>query len=289
MKKFRSERVVFALAFALPLAAMGADVGPHDIPITVRGRGLTLHHFAPTLESATHRKILLASGDGGWKGFETSLARTMAGWGFDVCGLDTREYLKTFTGHNRLEEAEAADDFGAMVETIAGGSTERVILMGWSAGAALAVLAGASERNKDRLEGVAAVSLPMVGELAWHWSDELAFLPFIKRRGPFFSSLESVPKVAPLPLLIIQSANDKWAPDGDRERLFQVAIRPRRRVFLHAGGHSFSGTRAKFFEELRSGLDWIEARRDLGAGTMRPPLCADRGGAHRRRASRRPR
>ncbi len=255
----RRRGVVFALGFALPL--LGANVGPRDMPVTVRGRSFTLRHFAPTLERGTHRKILLASGDGGWKGFETRMARKMAGWGFDVYGLDTRDYLRAFT-RRKLNEAEAAADFGAMVDTVAHGSAERVTLMGWSAGAALAVLAGANEQNKERLEGVAAVSLPMKGELAWHWRDQLAYLHIVKRRGPFFSSLASVPKVAPLPLLIIQSANDKWVPDGDREKLFQVAIRPRRRVFLHAGGHTFSGTRAKFFEELRGGLDWIERRRE---------------------------
>jgi dienelactone hydrolase len=132
--------------------------------------------------------------------------------------------------------------------------------MGWSAGAALAVLAGTRQENKERLEGVAAVSLPKEGELGWHWTDAFSFLPFLKWRGPFFSCLGYVPKVAPLPLLLIHSSGDRWVPDEDQEELFQVAIRPRRRVLLHAGGHSFPGARAQFFEELHYGLSWMKSQ-----------------------------
>lgn len=266
MTRFRREWLGVLLICVFPLVAMGAG-GAQKVPITIRGRVLTFRHYAaPAGGAAALRKVLLASGDGGWKGFENAIARTMAGWGFDVYGLSTREYLKSFSVGGGLTETEAAEDFGAIAERLAGGDGGRVTLLGWSAGASLAVLAGAREQNKKWLEGVAAISLPKEGELGWRWLDCLAFLPFLKQHGPFFSSLANVPKVAPLPLLIIQSSRDKWVPDQDRDELFAVAIRPRRRVFLHAGGHSFPGARTKFFEELKNGLEWIRGLRDRVPG-----------------------
>jgi hypothetical protein len=61
-------------------------------------------------------------------------------------------------------------------------------------------------------------------------------------------------------------------PDEDRQALFQVAIRPRRRVLLRGGGHSFPGARAEFFEELRMGLRWMarQARQQPEPSTLAP-------------------
>jgi len=141
-------------------------------------------------------------------------------------------------------------------------------MMGWSAGAALAVMAGAGG-DKAPFEGVAAVSLPKTAVRAWHWQDRFAFLPFIREKGPYFSTLPLIPRVTPSPLLIIQSSNDPWVPKVDREELFAVAPRPRRRIFLHGRGHSFPGARAQFFERLEEGLSWVRDthERDLAAGS----------------------
>ncbi len=202
--------------------------------------------------------LLPATGAG--EASKKKIASTMAAWGYDVYGLNTREYLRRFTHKPSLTAAEVPGDFRTLVRDAGGSRENKVILMGWSAGAALVVLAGA-EGSKSSIEGVAAVSLPETAFLAWHWRNRLAFLPWIKETGPTFSTLPYVPEVAPLPLMIIQSAKDRFVPEKDRNLLFSAAIQPRRRIFLHAGGHSFPGARKRFFEELKIGLEWVQDKR----------------------------
>lgn len=245
--------LIIALLGCPPLAA-----APRMVDIVLRGKHLRLRHYAAARSDPC--KVILASGDGGWKGFEKKMASTMATWGYDVYGLDTREYLRRFTHEPPLTEEEVPPDFETLIRDAGGSPANKVILMGWSAGAALVVLAGA-RGNKSAIEGVAAVSLPETAFLAWHWWDWLAFLPLIGETGPRFSTLPYVPKVAPLPLMIIQSAKDRFVPEKDRDLLFSAAIHPRRRIFLHAGGHSFPGARKRFFEELKIGLEWVRERR----------------------------
>lgn len=260
MRALRGSKIVALPAHALLLAVILETTWAQGLPVVIRGRSLTLQHYPAADHHAAAQKLILASGDGGWRGFDDEMAKQMASWGYDVYGLDTRAYLKTFGRDAGLSKAQAAEDFGAVAAAVADGGGNRVVLMGWSAGAALAVLGGTREQNKQLLLGVVAVSLPKEGELGWNWTDRLTFLPFVKWRGPFFSCLEYVPKVAPLPLLIIQSSHDRWVPEQDRKELFEVAVRPRRRVLLHAGGHSFPGARPEFFTELRNGLNWVEAQ-----------------------------
>jgi pimeloyl-ACP methyl ester carboxylesterase len=242
--------------------AFTALAGPLEVQqscVFVRGEELTLHHYPALSDSDPPRhKILLVSGDGGWKGFEKKMATTMASWGYDVCGLNSRQYLRSFTGTAQLTKADVMEDVHTMADFIAPDPGEKVVLMGWSEGAALVVLAAASHDNKGKVDGVVAVSLPESGILSWHWIDNFAFLPWINEKGPFFSAVPYVPEVAPLPLVIIQSSHDKYVPAEDADKLFSVAIKPSRRIFLHAGGHSFPGNRKAFFRELRKGLTWIE-------------------------------
>ncbi len=260
MRAFRSRGIGALVCQAILLATLARIVGAQELRVDVRGSSLALRHYPPAVRNAESGSVILASGDGGWRGFETKMAQTMASWGYDVFGLDTREYLRRFGRHSALSEAQAAEDLGAVAAAVSRTGGAPVKMMGWSAGAALAVLAGTRQENQELLQGVVAVSLPIKGELGWNWTDKFSFLPFVKWRGPFFSCLKYVPKVAPLPLLIIQSSGDRWVPEQDGERLFEIAIRPRRRVLLHAGGHSFPSARTKFFEELRKGLGWIEDR-----------------------------
>jgi fermentation-respiration switch protein FrsA (DUF1100 family) len=245
--------LIAALLFCCPLPAE-----PQILDIAIRGEHLRLRHYAPA--AGEHRKVILASGDGGWRGFEKKMASALAAWGYDVYGLNTREYLHRFTHKPSLTAAEVPEDFQTLIRDAGGSRRNKVILMGWSAGAALVILAGA-DGSKSAIEGVAAVSLPESAFLAWHWWNSLAFLPLIKETGPAFSTLPYVPRVAPLPLMIIQSAKDRYVPEKDRDLLFSAAIQPRRRIFLHAGGHSFPGARKLFFKELRTGLQWLQEKR----------------------------
>ncbi len=260
MKTICGARIGALFFLALLLAAAAKTGGAQELRVAIRGGSIVLRHYPSAGGNPGNGKLILASGDGGWRGFEKKMARTMASWGYDVYGLNTRQYLKDFTHKSALSETQAAEDFGVIATAVSGTGGGRVTMMGWSAGAALAVLAGARQQNKNLLEGVVAVSLPKQGELGWRWTNTFAFLPFVKWGGPFFSCVDYVPQIAPLPLLLIQSSRDRWVPDEDRKELFQVAIRPRRRVLLRAGGHSFPGARAEFFEELRKGLRWMDRR-----------------------------
>ena len=227
--------------------------------VAVRGGSLTLRHLpAGGRHIAGTVKVILASGDGGWRGFDDEMAGTAGVMGLRCVRSEHASVSASLGATRHCLRRRLSEDFGAVAAAVSDAGGARVMLMGWSAGAALVVLAGARTSEQAAVGGGGCGFAAKEGELGWHWSDTLTFLPFVKWRGPFFSCLDYVPQVAPLPLLLIQSSRDRWVPDEDRQELFQVAIRPRRRVLLHGGGHSFPGARAEFFEELRSGFRWMD-------------------------------
>ena len=70
-----------------------------------------------------HRRVLFVPGVGGWRGWAITIAETMATWGFDVQGLDTKVYLDGFTGKSMLTEGDVTNDFRELAE---GSPTDRV-------------------------------------------------------------------------------------------------------------------------------------------------------------------
>ncbi len=102
----------------LPLLAAGVLAGLSPAPaqplnagknaVTVRGQREDVY-FHPAA-GGSKGTILFAPGDGGWRGLAITMAETMAGWGYDVYGLDTKRYLESFTsGSATLAETDVME------------------------------------------------------------------------------------------------------------------------------------------------------------------------------------
>lgn len=223
--------------------------------VTLRGQAQKVW-FYPAAGTSQHHKILFAPGDGGHRGFAVMIAEKLSAQGYDVYALDTRHYLASFTGKRPLAPTDVMADFHTLAEKISHQPDERITLAGWSTGAGLVVLAAAAE-NKADYDGVLAISLGKANILGWRCLDNLASWLGQTPHEPTFQSEEFVPKIAPLPVFVIQSSRDEFIPQEDAEYVFVRTKRPKRFRLIHANNHSFAGNREEFFAALEHAMQWI--------------------------------
>lgn len=244
-----------AAAFLAATAISGQTVEPRDNTLVIRGQKQELHHHPPTA-TPLNKKVLFVPGVGGWRGWAITVAQTMASWGYDVQGWDTKVYLDGFTAKGQLTEADVMNDFRGLAEWMTNRSGERVTLVGWSEGAGLGVLGAASERNKSVFEGFVGFGLGDENAIAWHWSDNLTSL-VKKANEPTFKASDYMTRIAPLPFFMIRSSHDQYTPLDEAKRLFALAHEPKRFVLVEGRNHRFDGNQDEFFRTLREGLRWI--------------------------------
>jgi fermentation-respiration switch protein FrsA (DUF1100 family) len=201
--------------------------------------------------------VIFMPGDGGWKGWAITVGETMASWGYDVYGLDTKTYLDSFTKHGSLTEADVARDVCAIANWTTGGAgSGRVSLVGWSEGAGLSVLAAAGSDGKSALAGLVTVGLPDENVITWHWSDNLE--SFVKKpHEQTFHASDYISKIAPLPLAMIESSHDQYVDVAESQRLFAAAAGPKRFDLIQADNHRFDGNHQEFFLKLQEELRWL--------------------------------
>jgi len=73
------------------MAADGATV-----PAPIRGNEFALARL-PSSANVSSVAVIFLPGDGGWRGTAVAMGRTIASWGYDVYGFDTKKYLAAFT------------------------------------------------------------------------------------------------------------------------------------------------------------------------------------------------
>jgi fermentation-respiration switch protein FrsA (DUF1100 family) len=251
---FDRPSILALLPAALLFGAQAADRST----VVIRGVSQDIYMYPSAARSAAHGGILFAPGDGGWRGFAIAIAQTMASWGYSVCGLDTKRYLESFTEGAGLREADVMGDFSLLARWMTGDAKARVILVGWSEGAGLCLLAASGPQSRDTFEGLVTIGLGESNVLGWRWSDNLTFITRKPPKEPTFSSVGFLPKVAPLPLVMIQSSRDEYVALDEAKKLFAFAAEPKRFILVKANDHRFSGNQEQFFRELRRGLEWIE-------------------------------
>ncbi len=253
----RCSLVTLCATLAAPWAFGQASV-PGKNAVVIRGQRQDVYVY-PAARGSSGRggRVLFAPGDGGWRGFAITIAETVSSWGYSIYGLDTKRYLESFTGKTTLREADVMGDFLALAQWMTEGTRERVVLMGWSEGAGLCLLAGAGSQKRQIFNGLVTFGLGESNVLGWRWSDNLAYITKKRPKEPTFSSLVFLPKVAPLPLLMIQSSQDEYVPIEEAKKLFAAASEPKRFVLVNSKNHRFGGNQEQFFRELRGGLEWI--------------------------------
>jgi pimeloyl-ACP methyl ester carboxylesterase len=246
------------LALGAAAFAQGPQPGKNSFRIREHEQDI---YFYPAVGGSSHGKVLFTPGDGGWGGFAITIAKRLASSGHDVYGLDTRRYLQSFTGSSVLKPAEIASDFRQIAGWIRQGSSERVLLIGWSEGAGLSLAAAADLLNKNIFEGLITIGATEQNILAWHWSDVMAELRKGLPNEPTFASVDYVGKVAPLPVFMIASSGDEYISLDAARKLFLAAHDPKRMVVIEARDHKYGGATGEFFRTLPDALRWVVEQR----------------------------
>jgi len=253
-----------ALLLVLSLAPMGraqqATVLKGRNDVLVRGKAQYVFFYPGTGDSLRQRaRVLIAPGDGGWRGAAITMAETMTSWGYDVFGLDTKQYLESFTGTTTLRETDVMDDVRQIADWLAPHPKQLVTLVGWSEGAGLMALAASSQRRQEKYKGLLTMGLSDSNVLGWTWKDDLTYLTRRPPNEPAFSVLSLVDRIAPLPLVMLQSTKDEYVSIEEAQRLYQRAREPKRIFMIDARNHRFDGNPGEFYERLREALEWINS------------------------------
>ena len=141
-----------------------------------------------------------------------------------------------------LEPGQVISDIGAIAKfakSQAGAKT--IVLVGWSEGAGLVVLGGLDPDTRADLRGVVAIGLPELSELAWRWSDAALYVAHKVPDEPTFNNKDYVGKLAPVPLMLIQSTHDEFVPLATAREIFACAQEPKEQVLIEAESHHFGG------------------------------------------------
>jgi fermentation-respiration switch protein FrsA (DUF1100 family) len=248
-----------ALAWAaLAAAPAAAGDGSRSEPFLLRGRQLTLRLYG----SPGARTALLSSGDGGFIHLAPAVAQYLAGQGWFVIGVDSKQYLSSFTsGSTTLRVSDVPRDYAALVERAAQGAPDAPLLFGVSEGAGLSVLAASAPELQPRIAGVVALGLPDRNELGWRFRDSLIYVTKKTPNEPLFSSLDYVGRVSPLPLAIVRSTGDEFVSAQDSERIFAACREPRRLWVVRAADHRFSDNPGELQRVLGEAIAWITQQR----------------------------
>ncbi len=255
----RRARVLFAALAALGLAAPLA--AEPTTTIVVRGKPQTLRRYGPT----SGPLVLVASGDGGWIHLGVAAADILAAEGFSVAGFDSRAYLSGFTTRQgTLTPADVPGDFRVLLEALRGGRPERVLLVGVSEGAGLAVLAGSSPEVQPMLSGIVALGLPEQNELGWRFRDSMIYITKKVPDEPLFRSSDYIGKLGTVPLAGIWSTHDEFVPLAEAKRLMDIPGPPRRMWVIDAADHRFSDRLEELAVRLREAVAWMRDARGAG-------------------------
>jgi dienelactone hydrolase len=255
----RNRLLVVGLFLAVAFADAECASGPRKVSLAIRGIRQTFYLYDASPGDASKAAVVVISGDGGWHGFITEVAQYLASRGHPVVGVDARDYLTAMSKPRALEPAQVSADFAIMAQFAKEQTgAKSLVLVGWSEGAGLGVLGGLAPDVRGQLRGVVAVGLPELNELAWRWSDSVIYLTKKVPNEPTFDSNDYVGRLAPVPLVMIQSTHDDFVPVVKAREIFAHAQEPKQLVVLDARNHRFEGQRDAFWQALDRTLAWFD-------------------------------
>lgn len=225
---------------------------------------IEVHLVRPAAAAGGRPLVLYATGDGGWRSADRGLFQHLALWGYPLVGFSAGHYLE----HLRFEAttpAHVAEDYGDLIlfakKALDLPGDAPTVLVGFSRGSGLAVVAAGQSELQPLLGGVLAVALTdeeeyvrddrtRAGPDPRHLSDRQ-----LARMRPYdvLADLDS------LPLAVIQSTEDRYLPAAEARRLFGPDDERRRFYAIRAGSHTFAGARDALYEQARVALEWIVA------------------------------
>jgi fermentation-respiration switch protein FrsA (DUF1100 family) len=224
--------------------------------VQLHNHKLTLHLTAPPADS---RRILLvyATGDGGWWGKDRDVYTHLSEWGYAAVGFSAREYVHHL-GKDALLPREVALDYEAIIRTAESAlglpPPTRIVLVGKSRGAGLAVAAAGPQMLKPLLAGILAVGL----------TGEEEYVHRLRRARPrqlvMLQTYSYLPQLGEVPVAVIQSTRDKYVPADEARRLFGPDTPSRELVAIDSDDHDFGGKRERLYDEMERSLQWLVQR-----------------------------
>jgi hypothetical protein len=138
-----------------------------------------------------------------------------------------------------------------------------VYVYGWSLGAGFAIAVGSDAETRANWAGIVSIGLPKQNQLVSGLGANHANLHVEGNALYGFRSEVLLPRIAPVPLVMIQSTSDTASPQKVGNALFASAGNPKKYVLIRASNHRFSGARDEFYSALGNAVTWIEiARKD---------------------------
>lgn len=234
--------------------------GEETLPLTVRGKALNLTRLQPT-QTVTKTAVIFLPGDGGWRGAAVTMAKTIASWGYDVYGFDTKKYLESFSVDGaKLSQDQMAVDMKVLSEHVWSTANKPVLFVGWSQGAGMAVLAASRDPSRSRIRGVLTLGLPRSAVLGWDWKATLATVARREPDEPAFLVKPLLANMAQMPIWMIYGSADEYTNTESVRDLFTAASQPKRLQTVLGANHRFDGHEDELYRSLKEGLEWIAAR-----------------------------
>jgi dienelactone hydrolase len=238
------------------------------VRVVLESESVDLHLGRPARMRPGVPLLIYATGDGGWRPADRRLFKALAEWGYPVAGFAAPGYLRHFRNvPGVVTPAHVAEDYLRLSRAAREGldlpPQTALVLMGFSRGAGLAIVAATRPEIRAHLAGVVVVALLDVEEN-------------VHRRPPgtnagrdpvFFEPFAELPDIGAARVAVIQSTRDHYLPAAAARRLFGPDSEDRRFISVEARGHTFGGAREELLRRVRESLGWTTERQPaIGAG-----------------------
>ena len=222
---------------------------------------LLLHGWKLSSEGETEGTLLFFHGNA--ENISTHFANVywLVAHGYDVYIFDYRGYGKS---EGEAELDPIIDDMELMIGHVIDAMPvdQQLIVMGQSLGASLSIYSVANSQHRDRIAALVSVAAfsdyhdIAQDALSSSWLFWLFQWPLSKTISNDYSPVESVGKVAPVPIFIMHSNEDEIIDYYHAEVLYKAALEPKQLITLE-GGHNVTFNLDSNRQQLLDVLDII--------------------------------
>jgi len=231
--------------------------------INLNHHPLKLHFWKPNTLRNDNVLIVYATGDGGWRGLSKQLFEWVSIWDYPAVGFSSSDYLKSLKQTNgTTTPRRLARDFKAIIQfaekKLDMPPSTRIILAGLSRGAGLAVVAAGQDELRSNLGGVIAIALTKEEEHVVHYRHRRGSQSNQPARElAQIQTYEYLPRIASVPVVVIQSTHDGYLTAGAARALFGPDTELKKLRPIEAKNHRFTGGCPHLHKEAEAALAWI--------------------------------
>jgi hypothetical protein len=261
-----------ALRTRAAVAALNPPIPDHIVGLN--DHPLRLHLVRGT-RGANRPLLVYATGDGGWHRKDLALYHHLVSFGYPTVGFDAHDYVTHLGAADSTTPGRLAADYERIIVAAKAAlqlpADYPVVLVGVSRGAGLSVVAAGQRGLRPSIAGVLAVALTKEEEY-------VKVRRRLRRRGrplavpEMVEVYEYLPRLAAMPIAVIQSTRDHYLPAAAARALFGPDGPHRWFEPIEARNHSFGGARAQLYDAMGRSLTWID-------GLLKPSSSSGRQGS----------